>query len=57
MESTIPIEPQIPGYTANRRMESNSIRHMTKSALGESRTVPTKSSQILAAQPGDFGEL
>ena len=45
----IPNEPQIPSYTANRRAESNSIHHMT-SALRESTTIPTNSSQMEAVQ-------
>ena len=42
--STIPDEPQILGYTANRRAEPNTIGHMITVAPRESRIMPTNSS-------------
>ena len=39
--STITDEPQIPGYTANQRAESNNIRQMTTSTQRESRIMPS----------------
>ena len=48
--STIPNEAHIPGYTANWRLESNSICHMITSALRESRTVLINSSLMEAAR-------
>ena len=42
--STIPDEPQIPGYTAQRRAESNSLLDMTR--LGEAY-------HIVEEVPGD----
>ena len=55
--STIPNEPQTPDYKANRRAESNSIRHMTTSALRESKPVPSNSSHMEASQWSVFGGL
>ena len=40
---TIPNRPENPEYTVNWREESNSIRHMTTSALRERRPVSANS--------------
>lgn len=58
----IPDEPQVQGYTAMRRADSNSVRHMMSYAKRESRqTVPRPPGSPLshqeAAPGGDLGGL
>lgn len=58
----IPDEPQVPGYTAMRRAETNSVRHMTSYVMQDSSpTVPWPPGLPLsyqeAAPSGDLGGL
>lgn len=61
---SVPDEPQIPGYTAMRRSESNSLRHMLVCVKRDSETVqrsidstPPIPSQLEAACRSDLGGL